>query len=810
MVAVLPCPAAVIDGARCVVAVNPAYLDLFGCTADMVVGNDLFELHGGCWNVKALDDLLVAAAGESSFVGSGVVELEREDGRRRSLAVQLGALGAGQTGPVRLLTFEDRTLVSRLQSALERSEQRTETLLNSAVDAIVIINSRARIKSFNPAAERLFGYSTVEVLGANVRVLMPAPYQDEHDAYLARYLKTGDKRVIGIGREVVGLRKDGTVFPMALSISEIFDGEERMFVGTVRDITQAKHTEAALRDSEARSRAILSTAVDAIITIDDAGVIKSLNPAAQRMFGYSFHEMIGENVKMLMPQPYRGEHDGYLGSYLQSGKRRVIGVGREAVGMRKDGTMFPMELSVSEVRQGDRRYFTGIVRNIADRKRYEERLRSSIAESEEAHVRLQFQAAELSLQARRLSEAQSAADAASRAKSEFLANMSHEIRTPMTAIMGYAEQLREMLAGTDSADMADVIMRNGEHLLAIINDILDLSKIEAGALAVEAIACSPRKIISDAVASLEIRAQRKGITLRTAFPNAMPEFIRTDPTRFRQVLLNLLSNAVKFTERGGVRVDVQLRNPGNDAPRLLIDVTDSGIGMTEEQLQKLFLPFTQADSSFARRFGGTGLGLALSRRLAEALGGTIHVESTYGAGSTFTLEIPLVVVDSLEAMSSEETARWKSSQAPASCAAESPPCDKIAGRILLAEDGIDNQRLISLILRKAGAEVTCVANGLEAYEAAMAALRSREPFDLVLMDMQMPLLDGYQATRQLRDAGYRLPIVALTAHAMEGDRDRCIQAGCTDYFTKPVDRPKLLGLVATILQEGQARLVAAR
>ncbi|MGC3970622.1 MAG: PAS domain S-box protein [Pirellulales bacterium] len=723
-VAVLPCPAAVVDSAHCVVFVNGPYLDLFGCSVEDVVGRDLFELHGGCWNVKALDDVLTAAESEPSFIGSAQLEVEIDAGRRRSINVQLGALPRSPNGATRLLTFDDRTIVARLQSSLERSEQRTDTLLNSAVDAIVIINGNGRIKSFNPAAERLFGYSTVEVLGANVRVLMPSPYQDEHDAYLNRYLRTGDKRVIGIGREVVGLRKDGTVFPMALSISEIFDGEERMFVGTVRDITQAKHTEAALRDSEARSRAILSTAVDAIITIDDAGVIKSLNPAAQRMFGYTYHEMIGENVRMLMPQPYRDEHDGYLGSYLQSGKRRVIGVGREAVGMRKDGTTFPMELSVSEVRQGDRRYFTGIVRNVADRKRYEERLRSSIAESEEAHVRLQFQAAELSLQAHRLTEAQTAADAANHAKSEFLANMSHEIRTPMTAIMGYSEQLRDMLAGSDAAEMADVISRNGEHLLAIINDILDLSKIEAGALAVEAIACSPRNIIADVVSSLEIRARQKNISLQTTIHGPMPEYVRSDPTRFRQVLLNLLSNAVKFTEQGGVQVDVRLRIAGIEEPRLVIRVTDSGIGMTEDQLQRLFLPFTQADSSFARRFGGTGLGLALSRRLAEMLGGTIEVESTFGVGSTFTLELPALAVETeagsigVVASPPHKTERPVPSTPVAATSVEDI---RLEGRILLAEDGIDNQRLISLILRKAGAEVTCVPNGLEAYEAAMSA-----------------------------------------------------------------------------------------
>ena len=784
---------------------NPAYCVLADTEADSVIGQNFFSIHQGCWNAAALRQALIEVETDPTVRKQVRLEVHLPHAGRKPLSFTLHSVAEPGEPRYLLLTIEDLAALKHLENAIERSESRTQTLLNSAVDAIVIINRLGAIKAFNPASERLFGYSAEEVLGVNVKLLMPAPYKDEHDNYLQRYLATGQRRVIGIGREVIGQRKDGTTFPMELSISEIIDGEEPMFVGTVRDITKAKRAEEALRDSEARGRAILSTAVDAIITIDEGGLIKSLNTAAQKMFGYRFHEMIGENVKMLMPAPYKDEHDGYLNNYLHTGIRRVIGVGREAIGRRKDGSTFPMELSVSEVQQGGRRFFTGIVRDITERKKYDQQLRASVNEAEESQRRLQSQALELAAQADRLSIAQRSAEAANRAKSEFLANMSHEIRTPMTAILGYAEQLATTLSAEQGAESAEIIKRNGEHLLTIINDILDLSKIESGLFEVEAVACSPCQIVAECASLMRVRATQKGLDLKVELVGPLPQTIVTSPLRLRQILMNLLNNAIKFTAQGTVKIRAAL-DKAAAPPQLVLQVHDTGVGISEEQLPRLFQPFSQGDNSVARKFGGTGLGLAVSLRLAELLGGTIRVESSPQQGSTFTMLLPLKSFDPglLLQQPLESDYRSRSPTPKVETAATQLDC-----RVLLAEDGEDNRRLIAYVLHKHGAAVEIAENGKLAYDAVLLAESNHTPFDVVLMDMQMPEMDGYEATRQLRAVGYQRPIIALTAHAMSGDREKCLAAGCDEYTTKPIDRRTLLLLVDRFAKLNQSQTVSS-
>ena len=273
----------------------------------------------------------------------------------------------------------DMTDRKRAEAQLLDSEARTRAILAAAVDAIIIIDERGTIESLNVAAEKLFGYTPAEMIGQNVKMLMPAPYKAEHDGYLKNYTTTGQKKIIGIGREVVGLRKNGETFPMDLAVSEVRLGDRRLFTGIVRDITERKKQETQLIESEARTRAILAAAVDAIIIIDARGTIESLNAATEKLFGYTSKEMVGQNVKMLMPAPYKAEHDGYLKNYTTTGQKKIIGIGREVVGLRKDGSTFPMDLAVSEVQMGGRRLFTGIVRDITERKRQETQLIESEA-----------------------------------------------------------------------------------------------------------------------------------------------------------------------------------------------------------------------------------------------------------------------------------------------------------------------------------------------------------------------------------------------------------------------------------------------
>ncbi len=405
----------------------------------------------------------------------------------------------------------------------------------------------------------------------------------------------------------------------------------------------------------------------------------------------------------------------------------------------------------------------------------------------------------------KLDAARDAANAANAAKSEFLANMSHELRTPMTAILGFSDLLGEEDCSLENRlEYVNTIRRNAEHLLSIINDILDLSKIEAGKLECESIDTHPVSKVNDIADLLRVRAVSKGIGLTIEEASPLPFNIKTDPTRLRQILMNLIGNAIKFTEVGHVRVRLQFE-PIQSIIRF--DVIDTGIGMTEEQRQRIFSPFVQADTSTSRRFGGTGLGLAISVRLARLLGGEIKVESTPQDGSTFSLILPVDPDTStlFEPASNKTPESADTRDNKLSEGKQTTQCIK-GMRILLVEDGPDNQKLIGFHLKRVGAHFAIADNGQLGIDAIQNAIAQGKPFDAVLMDMQMPVLDGYAATREIRRQGIDTPVIALTAHAMSGDREKCLAAGCDDYMTKPI-QPGQMSQV--ILSACNSRVVTA-
>jgi signal transduction histidine kinase/DNA-binding response OmpR family regulator len=400
-----------------------------------------------------------------------------------------------------------------------------------------------------------------------------------------------------------------------------------------------------------------------------------------------------------------------------------------------------------------------------------------------------------------LATAKHRAEQASAAKSAFLANMSHEIRTPMTAIVGYADSMLEPdQTLSDRQDALQIIRRNAQHLLELINDILDISKIEADRMTVERVPGDLPAVLSDLLSLMRPRAIAKGLSFQFEVNGAVPRTISTDPLRLRQVLLNILANAVKFTERGEIRLRVTCEREG-DHSMMRFDVCDTGIGIDAEQKERLFRPFSQADESMTRRFGGTGLGLTISKRLAMLLGGDVTVESVIGKGSVFTIRVNVGTLQNVEMLYGLTEAILPKPTAVTT------KTWSIKAKILLVEDGLDNQRLISMHLHRAGADMTVAENGRVGVDKAMAA-QSTAPFDLILMDMQMPELDGYGAASELRNRGFKQPIIALTAHAMLEDRDKCLNAGCTDYLTKPIDKNLLLRTVAGHLQTSAVSTVS--
>ncbi len=668
---------------------------------------------------------------------------------------------------------------NEMSEQLHERESRLNAILDNSTAVIFLKDVEGRFLLINRRFEQLFQVTREQARGMRGADLFPKEAAAGMDANDRAVLQAGSPMEF----EESLPHADGihtylsTKFPL-----RSIDGTIYAICGMSTDITERKRAEAALRESEERFRMAAECGSDLMYEWDIiGGSVRWFGDVDERL-GYApggFPRSLEAWEKALHPD----DHD----RVMQAVEQHLSSGGlfqQEYRLLRKDGSTIHWSDRgrASLDASGKARKWIGVCTDITQRRAAEDVLAQS----------------------------RQAAEDASRAKSEFLANMSHEIRTPMTAIIGYADLLLDpRQSPSDRLESVQTIRRNGEHLLTVINDVLDLSKIEAQKMTMERVACAPCQLVADVASLMRVRASEKGLTFDVRFEGPIPETIQTDPTRLRQILINLTGNAIKFTEAGCVRVNVRLVNDAQQAnPRLRIEVTDSGIGMTPEQTQRLFEPFTQADTSMTRRFGGTGLGLTISRRLARLLGGDISVSSIPGLGSMFALEID---PGSLEGISMLETPLEAGAPSPqVSTSAPDASTGLLSGsRILLAEDGADNQKLLSYYLREAGAEVTVVGNGRLAREHALAAVEAGQSFDVIVMDMQMPQLDGYGAAACLRSKNYPGAIVALTAHAMADDRSKCLAAGCTDYLTKPVNRTKLIQTLRRHLDAARAASVAS-
>jgi PAS domain S-box-containing protein len=694
------------------------------------------------------------------------------------IAVLLGVAGLVVEPVVRLLRRQHDAATARSLEfeRLAMVAQRTST-------AVVITDAAGRITWVNDAFTRLTGWRLDEALGQSPGALLQSP---DTDPATVQALRAALREERSIRTTILNRTRAGVPYWLDLSIEPLREnGRLTGFLAVETDVTEAVQVQEALRlerEALAQTTAQLEEAQTVARmgnwSLDVATETVRWSPGTFWLFGRApelgppslTDAVAGYHPDAIAPLADAIAHTRRTGEpyalvLRTSGQnpavRWVEAQGRARVGA--DGAVCEL---------------FGIAIDVTERVEKEEALR----------------------------RAQERAESANRSKSEFLANMSHEIRTPLTAIMGYADWLREDCAQVVTIEQhraLDTIHRASTHLLAVINDILDLSKIEAGKLVTEELETVLPAVLLDVESIARARAAGKGVTLETRLLSPIPERIITDPTRLRQILMNLVGNAVKFTEHGRVRVDVSVTE-ATPQPILRLMIEDTGVGMTAEQVQELFQPFHQADASVTRRFGGTGLGLSISRRLAALLGGDVSVvSSTPGLGTRFAIQLPLRTV--------ADTAFVDRLAATAPGMAEAPPPNALDGvRLLLAEDGEDNQRLLRVLLEAAGADVTVVANGVQALDAVEWSAEAGAPFDILVTDMQMPEMDGYTLASTLRTRGESLPIVALTAHAMAEDRQRCLDAGCSDYAVKPVNRRALIAMVAQWTNRTAAPTVTPR
>jgi len=482
-------------------------------------------------------------------------------------------------------------------------------IVNTAIDAIVVIDRTGTIRSVNHATEGLFGYAAEELIGCNVKRLMPEPYAGQHDTYLANYLHTGNKKIIGIGREVVGQRKDGSVFPMDLSVGEARDGDEPVFIGIIRDITDRKAAEFAQRESELRLRSIIDTVPDAVVVIDAQGTIQSFSPAAERLFGYDSGEVIGRNVNILMPTPYREAHDGYLGRYLRTGERRIIGIGRVVVGLRKGGETFPMELQVGEFAIMGSRFFTGFVRDLTERQKAERRIQDLQAEL---------------LHASRLS-----------VMGQMASTMAHELNQPLTAVTNYLEAGRQLLAtGAGSPERLGEIMEKAVAQAQRAGEVIRQLRQFVSKGETERRIESLNQLVEEALALALVGARQRGVRTSLELDRSLPPVL-VDHVQIQQVVLNLVRNAIEAMEEMELRELVVATRTVPDLEMAEVIVADSGPGIAPELADRLFQPFVTTKKT------GMGLGLSICREIVEAHRGRLTTTPGSPRGTVFRMALPI-------------------------------------------------------------------------------------------------------------------------------------------------------------------------
>ncbi len=758
-------PLLILDATLRVRSANRAFYQTFQVSPEETVNRIIYELGNGQWDIPDLRTLLEDVVPKSSVFNDFELDHTFPEIGRRVMLLNARKLQAGHHGELLVLAMEDVTARKRAEEALLKAGALQNAIFNSANFSSIATDEKGVIQIFNVGAERMLGYSAAEVMNK----ITPADISDPQEvivrakalsAELYTEITPGfDALVFKASRgiediyELTYIRKDGSRFPAIVSVTALRDAQEGiigyLLIGT--DNTARKQVEAErmlldqrVRDQQFYTRSLIESNIDALIATDPRGIITDVNKQMEALTGCTRDELIGAPFKDYFTNPERAE----------AGIKRVLGESKltdyELTARARDGKETVVSYNATTFHDRDRK-LQGVfaaARDVTERKRYE-----------------------LSLQQ------------ANRAKSVFLANMSHEIRTPMNAILGFSQlMLRDPDLTPRQCQYLGTINRSGEHLLALINDILEMSKIEAGRTTLNPSTFDLPALLKDLEMMFRVRTDEKKVSFSVEMIGDVPQYIVADINKLRQVLINVLGNAVKFTEQGGICLRVRAEHPGTTDRLILLEIEDTGPGISAEDQDKLFRHFEQTKTG-QQTGTGTGLGLAISRELVRLMGGEITVKSQVGKGSIFAIQLPLKVGEA-QAVQAKCKPRHVLRLQPrqAKC------------RVLIADDIEDNRQLLAQLLTAVGFEIRLAANGAE----AIREFADWQPH-LILMDFRMPVIDGREAIRRIRTmaGGKDLKIIAVTASAMDENRQELTEVGADDFISKPFREAELFEKIHT-------------